>query len=211
MKKIMMAVMLLLSVSYTFSSSSILTTNTNSSNIKVLYNECGLESMISLKIFEKAMAGFHKYEHKKNIIAICDFSKPSTQERFFIIDIDHKKVLIHSLVAHGKNSGGLMATKFSNVNGSLQSSLGFFSIGEAITVPKHGLSLILNGLEQGINDNALSRGIIIHGAFYVNENFVKQYGVLGKSWGCPALPDAIIPQVVDLLKEGALLYIGTES
>jgi hypothetical protein len=209
MKKIMVAILILFTASYnvkstTYSSNS----GTNKTNIAALYKECGLQDMISLKTFEKAMDGYNKYCHAKNIIAICDFTKPSTHERFFIIDMDQKKVLVHSLVAHGKNSGDLMATKFSNVNGSLQSSLGFFSIGNSITVAKHGLSLVLNGLEPGINDNAYTRGIIIHGAFYVTADFVKKYGVLGKSWGCPALPDAIIPQVVNILQNGALLYIG---
>jgi hypothetical protein len=175
-----------------------------------LYNECGLNGLISLSSFEKAFAGYEKYHPVKSILAICDFSKPSSQERFFVIDMENKKLLAHSLVAHGKNSGGLMATSFSNVPESLKSSLGFFRIGPSIMVPKHNLSLILEGLEPGINDNARSRGIIIHGADYVSEKFVKQYGYAGKSFGCPALPNELIPVLVPILENGALLYAGNE-
>ena len=180
------------------------------SKSKELYNDCGLQGFISLHAFENAMSGYEKYGTSKPILAICDFSKPSSQERFFIIDLKNKKLLKKSLVAHGKNSGGLMATSFSNQPESLKSSLGFFLIGTTIQTAKHGLALLLEGLEKGVNDNARKREIIIHGADYVSEKFVQQYGYLGKSWGCPALPNDVIQEFAPVLKDGALLCISTE-
>ena len=175
-----------------------------------LYNACGLTGEMEYKIFEKAMAGYEKYNHAKSVIAICDFTKPSSRKRFYVIDVEHKKLMFTSLVAHGKNSGDLMATRFSNTPESLMSSLGFYNVGSQFQEPKHGLSLVLNGLESGKNDNARMRGIIIHGADYVSEKFVKQYGYAGKSFGCPALPNDVVQQVVPVLKDGGLLYICAE-
>jgi len=175
--------------------------------IATLYHDCGLENMLSIAAFNNSLAGYEKFAPSKPIIAICDFTKPSSEERFFIIDIEHKKILYKSLVAHGKNSGDLMATHFSNTHESLQSSLGFYKIGATIQSPKHGVALLLYGLEKAINDQALSRQIIIHGADYVSEKFVNQYGRLGRSFGCPALPNALMKEVAPILENGALLFI----
>ncbi len=175
-----------------------------------LFNACGLTGEMDYKIFEKAMNGYEKYAHTKPVIAICDFTKPSSKNRFYVIDVANKKRLFTTLVAHGKNSGDLMATRFSNTPESLMSSLGFYRVGSQFQEPKHGVSLRLDGLEPGKNDNARMRGIIIHGADYVSEKFVKQYGYAGKSFGCPALPTDLVPEVVPVLKDGALLYICAE-
>lgn len=179
-------------------------------SVNELYFDSGLNSLMSFVSFTKVMEGYKKYSNDKPIVAICDFSKPSNQVRFFVVDLQNKKVLIKSYVAHGKNSGDLMATHFSNIPESLQSSLGFYRVGAAIHNVKHGLSLELDGLEPGLNDNARIRGIIMHGANYVSESFVNNYGYTGKSFGCPALPNALMPAVVSLLKDGALLYICNE-
>jgi hypothetical protein len=110
------------------------------------------------------------------------------------------------LVAHGKNSGENFAESFSNVPESLMSSPGFFITAETYT-GKHGYSLRVDGLEKGINDNARVREIVIHGADYVSDDYIKKYGRLGRSWGCPALPAALSNKIIDKIKEGTCLFV----
>src|SRR2546428_3532924 len=153
-----------------------------------LYTQTGLDQLIDHNVLNNAMIGFNKINPKKKILAIIDFNKPSTEERLYIIDVEKKQLLFHSLVAHGKNSGGKFASEFSNKNGSLESSLGFYLAGEVINSPKHGYAMLLNGLEDGINNNARDRHIIVHSANYVSQQFINIHGMLGRSWGCPALP-----------------------
>ncbi len=173
----------------------------------VLYNDCHLNGILSFDAFQKSLVGYEKYKPAKPIIAICDFSKPSDQKRFVVIDLQKKKVLTNTLVAHGKNSGEVMATQFSNQPESHKSSLGFFMIGQIIQSPKHGISLILEGLEKGKNDQAKAREIIMHGASYVCEKFIEQYGRLGRSFGCPALPEDVMKKITPVLANGSLLFI----
>lgn len=182
-------------------------TSVTHSDVRQLYNDCELNGVIAFDAFKKSVEGYNRFKPAKPIIAICDFTKPSSAERFYVIDLKQKCVLYRSLVAHGKNSGELMAESFSNKPQSLQSSLGFYKIGSPIQSPKHGLALLLYGLEKNVNDNALTREIIIHGADYVCESFVKEHGRLGRSFGCPALPVSLMPEVAPVLQDGALLYI----
>lgn len=182
----------------------------SASPIHELYDACGLNGRLSFDAFQKCLDGFNKYKPTKSIVAICDFSKPSDQKRFFVIDLVQKKILAYTYVAHGKNSGEKMATSFSNQPESLKSSLGFFKVGQPIETLKHGMSLVLDGLEKGKNDNARAREIIIHGATYVSEKFVQQYGYTGKSFGCPALPQDVMKAMLPLLANGSLLYIYTQ-
>lgn len=172
-----------------------------------IFNACGLDGKVNFKAFDAAYQGFEKYHPKKSILAICDFSLPSDQKRFYLIDLEASKLILQTYVAHGKNSGDLYATKFSNIPESLQSSLGFFKVGSQITSPKHGAALLLDGLQKGINDNALTREIIIHGADYVSESFIKGNGRLGRSYGCPALPREDMAIAIQYLAGGALFYI----
>jgi hypothetical protein len=139
-------------------------------------------------------------------LTVIDFSLPSTQKRMWIIDVVDGKILHHGYVSHGRNSGDLLAQKFSNVNSSFMSSLGFYLTGETYQ-GKHGYSLRLDGLEKGINDNARQRDIVIHGADYAKEDFIKQTGRLGRSLGCPALPREIASQVIDMIKGKSCLFI----
>ena len=177
------------------------------SSCRQLYQEMQLEGVVNFEAFEQAITGNHKNQHKtKEILTLVDFSKPSTEERFYVFDMRHKKLLFSSLVSHGKNSGGNYATSFSNENGSLKSSLGFF-LTENTYQGKNGYSLVLNGLEKGINDRAKERAIVIHGAAYSNPSVIASSGRLGRSFGCPALPQAVSKPIINTIKGGSLLFI----
>ena len=177
------------------------------SSCRQLYQEMQLEGIVNFTAFEQAIAGYNKIEEKsKVILTLVDFSKPSTEERFYVFDMRHKKLLFSSLVSHGKNSGGNYATSFSNENGSLKSSLGFF-LTENTYQGKNGYSLVLNGLEKGINDRAKERAIVIHGAAYSNPSVIASSGRLGRSFGCPALPQAVSKPIINTIKGGSLLFI----
>jgi hypothetical protein len=173
----------------------------------VLYNSCQLQDVVPFSVFQKTMEGIRFYKSKKSIVTIVDFTLPSSQKRFFVIDLQAKKLLLSTWVAHGKKSGMEMAASFSNKMQSNQSSPGFYKVGPALQSPKHGLALQLQGLEKGINHNARKREIIIHGAKYVSEDFIKQFGRCGRSFGCPALPIEEMPKAVQWLSNGSLLYI----
>jgi hypothetical protein len=155
-----------------------------------------------------AVTGMEKINgvQNKNIITIIDFSKPSTKERCFVIDLQNKHILYKSLVAHGKNSGGNMATSFSNSPRSLKSCLGFFLTAETYA-GRYGYSLKLDGQEQGINDNARPRGIVVHGADFVTAEIARQSGLLGRSYGCPALPLNKAKEIIDKISRGSCLFI----
>jgi hypothetical protein len=176
-----------------------------------LYTECELEDKLDFNVFKCAMDGYNSIEApNKKLLSIIDYSKPSTQKRFFIIDVENRKLLYNTLVAHGKRSGYVKANKFSNRIGSHKSSLGFFRTGYSY-YGKRGYSLQLEGLEKGINDNARSRGIVIHGANYVDERLANGNGVIGRSWGCPSISKKISREIIDLLKGGSLLYIYADD
>lgn len=182
-----------------------MTSDTLSSN-KNLYSKLGLNDKLDFKVFNTAMEGYNKIDtRKKDLLTIIDFSKPSTEERFFIIDLAKEKVLVSSVVSHGKNSGSNLATSFSNTINSYKSSLGFF-LTENTYMGKNGYSLVLDGLEKNINDNAKKRHIVIHGASYANPSFAKSQGRLGRSLGCPALPKNISKYAIDLIKGGSVIY-----
>ena len=144
------------------------------------------------------------------ILAIIDYSLPSTAKRLWVFDRSERRLLFHELVAHGKNSGGNFATTFSNTNGSLQSSLGLFRAAETYE-GGNGYSLRLDGLDPEVNDLARERLIVIHGAWYVGPQHAKQYGRLGRSWGCPALEPHLAKPIIDTLKHGAALFVSAED
>ena len=139
-----------------------------------------------------------------DILTVCDFSQPSDAKRFYVIDVRNFKVLLNTYVAHGKRSGGLYATRFSNRASSLESSLGFY-ITKNTYFGKHGLSLKLSGQDRGFNDRAESRAIVVHGASYIGDEWLG--GKMGRSFGCPAVPARIAAKVIDLIKNGTCLFV----
>jgi hypothetical protein len=162
-------------------------------------------------VFYYALTGYDKLKKdgklpEQDIITLIDFRKPSTEKRLWVIDLNSKRVLFHSLVAHGRNSGELYARSFSNKIDSHQSSLGFYVTGSKY-MGKHGLSLILRGLENGINDQSERRAIVMHGADYVSDAYAKKYGRLGRSFGCPALPSDLYKQIINTVAGGSCLFI----
>ena len=166
----------------------------------------------SLQLLQTALAGYEMLIEKQSIsrpevITIIDFSLPSNKERLWVLDLIHAKVLFHCLVSHGRNSGELMAENFSNIPGSCASSPGFYTTGETY-LGKHGLSLKLDGLEIGINDNARTRAIVMHGADYVSADFIRKYGRLGRSQGCPAVPEELSKNIIQTIKGGSCLFIN---
>jgi len=138
-------------------------------------------------------------------LAVIDYSKPSTERRLFVFDVTSGRLLFRELVAHGRNTGEHLAQRFSNVEGSKMSSLGLYQATETYH-GSNGYSLRLRGLDQGFNDNALARAIVMHGAPYVSEAIAQRLGRLGRSWGCPAVRQEVARTVIDTLKGGALLF-----
>ena len=170
------------------------------------------EKGLSSEVFQLALKGYRKLEtigklRNSDILTIIDFSQSSKNKRLYVIDLLHKVLLFNTYVSHGRNSGDEFAKHFSNVSGSLESSLGFYITKEESSGATVGLSLILDGVEKGFNDNALKREIIIHGAAYATENFIRQTGRLGRSFGCPSLPPDQIKPVVEKIKDGTCLFI----
>lgn len=160
--------------------------------------------------FETALKGYLKLTQEGQIefgrlLTVIDMSVSANKNRFFLIDIEKEKVLHKSIVAHGRNSGGEYAKYFSNKIGSFKSSIGFYRTGETYQ-GKHGLSLRLDGLEFS-NSNARKRAIVIHAADYVSSVFIEKNGRLGRSLGCPSLPQKDYDQIVEKIKEGTLLFI----
>ena len=167
--------------------------------------------MISSEALKTALSGYAALNEEgkitqKDIITVIDFSLPSTQERLFVINIKTKELIEKSLCAHGKNSGELYATTFSNTSESNESSLGFYIANETYN-GKHGYSLKLDGQEPGINSNARERGIVMHAADYVSKAFINATGRLGRSQGCPAVPTDQFQKIISLIKGGSCLFI----
>ncbi len=177
-----------------------------------LYEKLGLEAMgLSREAFAYALNGFNNLLNagkiqKENILSILDFSLPSGQKRLFVIDLQLGELVFNTYASHGKNSGKVIPTDFSNNDNSNKSSLGFFVTGNTYN-GKHGCSLRLEGEETGINDHAASRGIVMHSAEYVNESLAKKQGFIGRSQGCPALPQKVARNIIEKIKNGSCLFI----
>ncbi len=167
-------------------------------------------SLPNSNFFITALNGFYNLKEKgvfnKNILTIINFDLPSTEKRLWVIDLELNEILFHTYVAHGKNSGELFATSFSNENESYKSSLGFYTTGEIYT-GSNGLSLKLDGLEKGINDKARERAVVIHGADYVSRDFINSNQKLGRSHGCPALPVELNEKIIRKICNKSCLFI----
>ncbi len=184
----------------------------NVSSKLAMYDSLQLNSLgLSRAAFEKAVRGYNyllsagKIQNE-NIISIIDYSLSSDKKRLFVIDLKEGELLFHTFVAHGRNSGLKTATKFSNKTESKKSSLGFYVTGETYN-GSHGYSLRLQGLEKGINDNVLRRGIVMHSAAYVDEDYITGQGFIGRSLGCPAIPATVYKEVIETIKSGTCLFM----
>ncbi|MEO6583339.1 MAG: murein L,D-transpeptidase catalytic domain family protein [Ferruginibacter sp.] len=181
-----------------------------------LFLDLNLEAQgLCANAFNAAMKGFAKLSdggkiRKNHIITIIDFKKSSTQKRMFVLDVENQKILYKTYVAHGQKSGREMANQFSNIPESYQSSLGFYETSTTYN-GKNGYSLKLRGLENGINDKAEERAVVIHGAPYVSESFINSHGYLGRSWGCPALPENLNRPIIDVIKNGSCVFIYSNN
>lgn len=167
---------------------------------------------LSKEVFELAIKGLKKLDSEgklKNptIVTIADYSQSSKKKRLYVIDLKNKKLLFNTYVAHGRNTGDEFAKSFSNKEGSYKSSLGFYVTQHSIIGSHTGFSLQIDGVEKGFNDHAVQRAIIIHAAEYATENFIKKYGRLGRSYGCPSIPPEMNKPIIETIKEGTCLFI----
>lgn len=217
-------------ISWTFSNHSIIKTSeknrlnivntpvatAKASALSVMYDSLNLEDMgLSDKAFEYAIQGYEKLKEEgklKNasIITIVDFDQPSYKKRMYVIDVTNYKVLFNTWSAHGKNTGRETADNFSNTPESNKSSLGFYVTNDTYYGSK-GYSLRLTGLERNINNNALARAIVLHGASYVSQSFINAQGYIGRSHGCPAVPQELNRPIIDKIKNGSMLFIYNKS
>lgn len=195
----------------------VVASNTTESSAVALYESMNLqEAGLSINTFEKAIKGYNKLVtaglvNNSRYLTIVDLSQSSRKKRFYLLDMENNTLAINTFVSHGKNSGVDMARSFSNTPESEKSSLGFYITKQTYT-GKHGLSLKLSGLEYGFNNNAERRAIVVHGAEYVNAGRVNS-DYMGRSQGCPALPENKASEVINLIKGGSALFVyhPTES
>jgi hypothetical protein len=161
--------------------------------------------VLSLALDAVADARARGISGRDDRLTVIDYSLPSTQPRIWVLDLERGKVLYHGLVAHGAGSGDKYASHFSNVNDSRATSLGLFLTGDTYE-GGNGYSLVLKGLDQGLNDRAEMRHSVMHGAWYVSDDHARQFGMIGRSWGCPALPQEDAQPVIDAIKGGTFVY-----
>ncbi len=180
--------------------------------VTTLYQEFDLQEVgLNKKAFEYALKGYyylleHHWLNKTNILSICDLSQSSRSKRLYVLDLDQRKVLVNTYVAHGRNSGQEFARAFSNSPSSHKSSLGFY-ITQGTYYGNNGLSLKIRGMERGFNDRAGGRNIVMHGSQYVGPDFLEMNQFCGRSYGCPAVPADESETIIDLIKEGSCLFI----
>ncbi len=187
-------------------------TNSFDQEMELIYDSLQLEKRgLKKEAFNYAYTGYKKLEeegmlNKEGLITICDFSQSSKRKRLYLINLNECKLLLNTYVAHGKNSGGEYARKFSNKPESLQSSLGFYRT-KRTYYGGHGLALTLSGLEPGFNDKAERRKIVLHGSLYIGDNYKRWGKFMGRSFGCPAVPMKQSKIIINTIKDGSCLFI----
>ena len=187
--------------------------NADKFNINEIFSAINLtETGLTREIFDLAIKGWEKLSLSgkllnRDIVTIADYSQSSNKKRLYVIDLKNRKLLFNTYVAHGRNTGDEFARSFSNKEGSLKSSLGFYVTENPVMGSHTGFSLMINGVEKGINDNAEKRAIIVHAADYATEGFIHKYGRLGRSLGCPALPPELNKLIIDAIKGGTCLFL----
>ena len=180
--------------------------------MELIYDSLHLEKIgLKKEAFNYAYTGYKKLEeegvlNKEGLITICDFSQSSKRKRLYLIDLNECKLLLNTYVAHGRNSGGEYARKFSNRPESRQSSLGFYRT-KTTYWGGHGLALTLSGLEPGFNDKAERRKIVLHGSLYIGDNYRRWGKFMGRSFGCPAVPMKQSKILINTIKDGSCLFI----
>lgn len=187
-------------------------TNSPDAEMELIYDSLQLQKKgLRKEAFKYAYLGYKKLEeegqiNKEGIITICDLSQSSKRKRLYLIDLNERKLLLNTYVAHGRNSGGEYAKRFSNRPESLQSSLGFYRTKKTY-YGGHGLALTLSGLEPGFNDKAERRKIVIHGSQYIGDNYRRWGKYMGRSFGCPAVPMRQSKILINTIKDGSCLFI----
>ncbi|WP_147369926.1 murein L,D-transpeptidase catalytic domain family protein [Fusobacterium polymorphum] len=221
MKKVLIFFSVLLLASNNFAEENLMTENITENSqqpieqkkqkividIKSVYDSLNIKNKIDYSIFQKAYLGYVQISHKNpGVLIIIDYTKPSNEERFYVLDLNKKKLVYSTRVAHSKNSGLEIPLEFSDDPNSYQSSLGFFvTLGEYNGA--YGYSLRLKGLEENINANAEDRAIVIHGGDIVEDEYIKKFGFAGRSLGCPVLPNSLTREIIDFIKHGRVLFI----
>ena len=221
MKKVLMFFSMLLIANNNFAEERLVTENTVENiqqpveqkpqkiiiDVKSVYDSLNIKDKIDYSIFQKAYLGYVQISNKNpGVLIIIDYSKPSNEERFYVLDLNKKKLVYSTRVAHSKNSGLEIPLQFSDDPNSYQSSLGFFvTLGEYNGA--YGYSLRLKGLEENINANAEDRAIVIHGGDIVEDEYIKKFGFAGRSLGCPVLPHSLTREIIDFIKHGRVLFI----
>lgn len=181
-------------------------------DVSFLYDSLRLQQKgLRREALELALRGYNRLVNEEalpndSVLSICDFSQSSRKKRLYVIDLARKKLLVNTYVAHGKRSGKEYAHSFSNKPESYKSSLGFY-ITRNTYQGVNGLSLNIDGLEQGINDKAYERRIVIHSSKYVGKRWLKKNPFLGTSLGCPAVPVSELDQVIETIKGGSCMFI----
>ncbi|WP_336159904.1 murein L,D-transpeptidase catalytic domain family protein [Fusobacterium polymorphum] len=221
MKKVLIFFSMLLLASNNFAEENLMTENITENiqqpieqkkqkiviDVKSVYDSLNIKNKIDYSIFQKAYLGYVQISHKNpGVLIIIDYTKPSNEERFYVLDLNKKKLVYSTRVAHSKNSGLEIPLEFSDDPNSYQSSLGFFvTLGEYNGA--YGYSLRLKGLEENINANAEDRAIVIHGGDIVEDEYIKKFGFAGRSLGCPVLPNSLTREIIDFIKHGRVLFI----